>query len=77
MNGPLARHVASGRQEKRCRSRVGPSRWRAGDLVEQHYPKLIRARVLTWNGQMARESSGLDALRRIVDESVSAMELAL
>jgi hypothetical protein len=50
---------------------------RARDLVEEHYPRLIRARVLVWNGQMARESSGLDSLRRIVDESVSALQLVL
>jgi len=50
---------------------------RARDLVENHYPRLIRAGVLTWNGQMARESSGLDALRRIMDESVSALKLAV
>ncbi len=50
---------------------------RARDLVEEHYPRLIRAGVLTWNGQMARESSGLDSLRRIRDESVSALDLAL
>lgn len=50
---------------------------RARDLVEVHYPRLIRGRVLTWNGQMARESSGLEALQRVVSESVSAMRLAL
>jgi hypothetical protein len=50
---------------------------RARDLVEVHYPRLIRARVLTWNGQMARESSGIDSLKRIVSETASAMRLAL
>lgn len=50
---------------------------RARDLVKVHYPRLIRGRVLTWNGQMARESSGLEALQRVVSESACAMRLAL
>jgi hypothetical protein len=46
---------------------------RARDLVETHYPRLIRGRALSWNGQMARESRGLDALERIVSDSVGSM----
>ncbi len=49
---------------------------RSRDLVEVHYPQLIRGRVLTWHGQMARESSGADALQRIVSQTVSMMQLA-
>jgi hypothetical protein len=47
---------------------------RARDLVETHFPQLIRGKALHWDGRMARESSGLDALERVVSATVGAME---
>ena len=50
---------------------------RARDLVEAHYPQLIRSQVLVWHWQMAPESSGLDALQWLVQATASAMHESL
>lgn len=39
------------------------------DLIEQHYPLLIRARVLEWSGQMVERVDPLSALDRLVTET--------
>ena len=39
------------------------------DLIELHYPLLIRARVLEWSGQMVERVDPLSALDRLVTET--------
>jgi hypothetical protein len=50
---------------------------RARDLVESHYPVLIRGRTLVWDEAVAREPSGLRALKQIVSQTVEAMQASL
>lgn len=43
------------------------------DLIEQHYPLLIRARVVEWSGQMVALVDPLSALDRLVAETHDAV----
>jgi hypothetical protein len=50
---------------------------RARDLIDLHYPRLIRSRVLVWDAQITDGMNGLHALDRLVQNCAGAMHAAL